>query len=635
MDINQVFGQGGLLSRYFEDYVPRPGQLELAQAVDEAIGNKEHLLVEAPTGTGKSIGYSVPAIYHAAQRGKRILLVTSSITLQEQLVEKDLPLLADLLPWDFTSALLKGRNNYLCYNKFYQEEAQGTLDYLEEPEDVTKLQTIISWARRTKLGDVSELPFEPPYRLWRRFSTTSEECKKNDCSFREDCCGYKARAAAKEADLVVCNYHLLFAHLQVRENTEQDLILPPFEVAILDEAHKAADIARDFFGFRLTQGSYRSVLRLLLHLGEKSFHEQVMREAEQLFTLLAKHRKSPAYRIRLRTPDIVPWEDLVCLLGEVRTVYNEAATTTSETDLRAELKHAAVRCYRLATQLQAALTLADPAMVTFLEEDTRKNLVLCAKPISVAERLRQNLFDATDTVIATSATLSTGGSFEHLREELGIPACRELVVDSPFDFLQQALLVVPEDLPEPNDPAFPATVANIFADILELAEGRTLGLFTSYRNLNAVYERIRSCGYRVLRQGDLPRTALVEEFRKDVSSVLLGTESFWTGIDVPGQTLSCVVIDRLPFPSPEDPVLDAISERDRQWFTHYSLPRAVLAFKQGFGRLIRSTADHGVVVVLDRRLISKPYGRVFTASLPPILKSRHLANVRCFLEGGA
>ena len=633
--INSVFGPDGVLAHRFEGYVPRQGQIDLALAVDGAIRDGEHVMAEAPTGTGKSIGYSVPASYHAAHEGKRVVIATANIALQEQLVDKDLPLLSDILPWDFSFALIKGRNNYLCHDRLYQEEAQGTLELLDEPGDAGMLEALVAWARRTTTGDVSELPFEPPYRLWRRFSTSSEDCKGSDCRFRDECCALRARAAAQEADVVVCNYHLLFAHLQVREATEKDIVLPPFDVAILDEAHKAADIARDFFGFRVTQGSIRWAARLLKKIGEARFHESVVKEAELFFTRLVQHRRSPAYKTRLRTPDVVPCSELVRLLGEVRDGYVEAISETTDVDLRADLKRAAGRCNDLAHQIGSALSMTDPEAVSFIEEDSRGSGVLCSKPIHVGERLRRSLFDEARTVVLTSATLTTGGSFDHLREEIGVPDPRELVVDTPFDFQRQALLVVPDGMPEPNDPAYPAAVAAVFAEIMDLADGRTLGLFTSYRNLNATYERVRGNGHRVLKQGDMPRTALVEEFRRDVGSVLLGTESFWAGVDVPGEALSCVVIDRLPFPSPDDPVLDAISERDRRWFTSYSLPRAVIAFKQGFGRLIRTAADRGVVVVLDRRLVSKPYGRVFTASLPDVLKSRRLENVRHFLEEAA
>ena len=633
--IDTVFGPNGILARRFEGYTPRPAQIKLARAVDAALSDGRHLMAEAPTGTGKSIGYGVPATYHAAHHGRRVVIATANIALQEQLVGKDLPLLAELLPWRIEYALLKGKSNYLCHDRLYQEEAEGTLELLDDRGDGAMLDELVAWARSTVTGDVSELSFQPPYRLWRRFSTTSDECKGSDCRFRDECCSLRAREAAQEAHVVVCNYHLLFAHVQVKEATGQDLVLPPFDVAILDEAHKAADIARDFFGFRITAGSVRWATRLLAKIDEARLRQTIADEADRFFGRLAAHRRSPAYRSRLRRPDVVPWSRLCELLRKAADAYDESLADVDDTDLRSDVRRTGARCDTLGAQIREAMTLADPGSVTFIEEDARGNAVLRSKPIEVADRLQRSLFDDAHSVVLTSATLTTGGSFNHIKGEVGVPDPRLLTVESPFDFSRQALLVVPSDMPAPGDPAYPAAVAAAFAEILELAEGRTLGLFTSYRNLDATFERVQGNGHRVLRQGDMPRTALVEEFRRDVRSVLLGTESFWAGVDVPGEALSCVVIDRLPFPSPDDPVLDAISERDRQWFRTYSLPRAVIAFKQGFGRLIRSASDRGVVVVLDRRLVTKPYGRIFTASLPDVLKSRRIENVRRFLEEAA
>jgi ATP-dependent DNA helicase DinG len=486
--------------------------------------------------------------------------------------------------------------------------------------------------RATKTGDVSELPFEPPARLWRRFSVSADDCKGSDCHFYEECHPVRARAVAAEANVIVTNYHLLFAHLQVREATGEDLVLPPFDIAILDEGHKAADIARDFFGFRVTAGSVRWAGRLLSKAGAGKLGDKLNAETDRFFDRLLTLRRSTAYKTRLRQPHAVPWSELCAALREAARAYTGACEAATDSDERAELRRVLRRAETLAEQIETAMTLADPGAVSFIEEDMKGRALLCAKPIEVASRLRQTLFDATESVTVTSATLSTGGSFDFVARELGVPDPRAIIADTPFRWEEQALLIVPEGMPEPNAPSFPASVASTFAEIIDLARGRTLGLFTSYRNLNATYQRVAGNGHRVLKQGDMPRTALIEEFRRDVGSVLLGTESFWAGVDVPGESLSCVVIDRLPFPTPDDPVLDAITQRDSRWFTNYSVPRAVIAFKQGFGRLIRTVTDRGVVVVLDRRLVTKPYGRLFTDSLPNVLKSRRLDSIRRFLE---
>jgi ATP-dependent DNA helicase DinG len=633
--IDTVFGPNGIFARRFQGYAPRRGQIELTQTVDRAIEENAHLLAEAPTGTGKSVAYLVPAIRHAAEHGKRVLVVTGNIALQEQLVSKDLPLLAEVLPWEVSFALLKGRQNYLCPSRLYEQKAEPRLDIPGEPFDVDRYQAILDWAETTETGDKSELPFEPAPRLWKRFSITSEDCKGNECRLREQCFAAKAKVRAEQAMVVVTNYHMLLLHLHLREITGRDLILPPFDIAICDEGHKMADIAREFFGFRATAGSVRWAGRLLARMGHGRLAARLEAETSSFFERLDAYAQSDAYDRRLRTPGEVPHQELRAALVETFRVYQEAMDDVLDGDARAELTRAMARAMALVIQLDAAMALADEGSVYFLERSPKGGVALASKVVDVSERLRKLFFDATPSVIVTSATLTTSGSFDHVRRELGMRDARELVVESPFDFEQQALLIVPEGLPSPQEPVFAEVVADTVARVVELAEGRTLGLFTSYRNLNAAYERLAGCGYRVLRQGDAPRTQLIETFRKDVRSVLLGTESFWAGVDVPGESLSCVVIDRLPFPPPDDPVLDAMSERDPDWFEDFSLPRAIIAFKQGFGRLIRSQLDRGVVVVLDERLVTKRYGKKFLGSLPFTLKSRRLAHVRHFLAEAA
>jgi ATP-dependent DNA helicase DinG len=633
--IDMVFGPNGIFARRFQGYAPRRGQIELTRAGDRAIEENAHLMAEAPTGTGKSIAYLVPAIQHAVKHDKRVLVVTGNIALQEQLVSKDLPLLAEVLPWKFTYALLKGRQNYLCPSRLHEQEAEPYLGEPGEPFDADLYQAILAWAEATETGDKSELPFEPPPRLWRRFSIASEDCKGNECRFRDQCFAAKAKARAEQAMVVVTNYHMLLLHLHLREITGRDLILPAFDIAICDEGHKMADIAREFFGFRITAGSMRWAGRLLRRMGRVRLATTLEAEASVFFDALDVYARSDAYERRLRVPGAVPHQALRAVLVETFRAYQEGMDDVLDSDARAELTRAMARAMALVIQLDAAMGLTDEGSVYFLERLPKGGVALASKVVDVSERLRKLFFDATPSVIVTSATLTTGGSFEHAKRELGVRDARELVVESPFDFEKQALLIVPEGLPSPQEPVFVDAVADTVARIVDLAEGRTLGLFTSYRNLNAAYERLSGCGYRVLRQGDAPRTQLIEAFRKDVRSVLLGTESFWAGVDVPGESLSCVIIDRLPFPSPDDPVLDAVSERDPDWFQDFSLPRAIIAFKQGFGRLIRSQLDRGVVVVLDERLVTKRYGKKFIGSLPFTLKSRRLANVRHFLAEAA
>ncbi len=630
LDLMDVFGAGELLAQRFEGYAPRPGQIEMARAVGLAIDDGRHLLVEGPTGTGKSLAYLVPTILDAARTGRRVLVVTANIALQEQLVGKDLPLLAELLPVDFSFALMKGRSNYLCRRRFEQEEQGGTLGAAFEPDQVGWVEQHLDWARTTLHRDVSELPFQPDYSLWRRFSVRSEDCLGSDCPQHDNCHHRQAAERAAASTVVVANYHLLFAHLVVRHATGEDIVLPPFDVVVLDEAHKAADIARDFFGFRVSYAALRRLTAPLEGVASSSLPEILRQWSVAFCHDLGQLRRSRSYRVRLRTSGAVRHAELVQRLHQASRVYAAAAEGADKAEAR-RLTRLAERCGETAERIRSALALDDPNAVTFIEEDRQGRGVLCANPIQVSHRLRLLLFNQVHAAVVTSATLSTDRSFEMAKAELGVPEPRELVVDSPFDFAEQALLVVPRGLPDPTDPAWPASVASHVLEAIQQAGGRTLGLFTSYKNLDRAHRRAASSDFRVMRQGEQPRTKLVAAFREDVGSVLLGTESFWAGVDVPGESLSCVVIDRLPFPSPEDPVLDAIREHDPRWFLHHGLPRAVLAFKQGFGRLIRGSGDRGVVVVLDPRLLTRPYGRLFLRSLPRVPRSRDTADIGRFL----
>lgn len=672
--IDQVFGPTGYLSQRFPGYAPRDGQVALTRAVDRAIAEQGHLLAEAPTGTGKSLAYAVPAIHHARRKEQRAILVTANIALQEQLVRKDLPLLKEILPEPFTYALLKGWSNYLCVDRL-EEGAPGELD--PQYQDVN--DKIAEWALGTATGDMSELPFEPPKAVWSRFSISSDDCIGKDCEYFDRCHPHRARQRAFESDVVVTNYHLFFADMKVRELTEGHAsLLPDYGIVVFDEGHKAVDIARDFFGFRITE---RMVQRAgsLLPSGQK---DRLSYVAEQFFAKLLNYRRAGTYKARIKQQNCVKADEICTSLADAENTYMGILSTMPDVEEmdakeRKYAKKIMTRCIRVG-QIRSDINLAmrlyqlpkrpwsphpdnvagappeatwyfsNPARggdnsvmsekqlaryedVFFIEED-KGAAALCGKPISVAETLRKKLFNGPASVSVTSATLATNGTFNFAIEELGIQKTAALIAQSPFDWKNQALLVLPQDVPEPSDPRFVTTAAQKCAETIELARGRTLALFTSYKNLNAAHERALRTGYRILRQGDMPRTRLIDEFRKDVNSVLMGVESFWAGVDVPGESLSCVFIDKLPFTTPDDPVMDALQEREREWFMKYSVPRAIIAFKQGFGRLIRTMDDRGVVVVLDRRISTKFYGRHFIASLPPVQQSGDLADVRRFLE---
>ncbi len=632
--LSEVFGDGGLFASRFPGYEMREGQVALARMVDEAMRGGRHALGEGPCGTGKSVAYSVPAVWHAHHEKKRVVIATANIALQEQLVRKDLPMLASVLPWPFTFALLKGRNNYLCLDRMAESEARGELRGLYYDDQQRQVDDVLAWVEATKTGDVSELAFIPQAQVWSRFSVGSEDCKGDGCPFRDDCFAERAKATAQDADIIVTNYHMLFAHLAVREATGQDLVLPPFDLLVLDEAHEAAEIAREFFGFSVSEHTFGRLASAAADMGNKQLDGELRQEAGRLFAMLAAYARSPRYKKRLKEPGFASASGVQRALGKLVALATACAEDeTNGKKERAAARNVAKNAAAAGARLAEGLGQSDRSKVYWLDVDSKGRAKLRSKPIDVSELLREQLFVRCRSVSLVSATLTTSGNFDFVRRELGVPeGALEVIAETPFDFGSQALLVVPERLPDPRDPDFVDAAARVFQHVVDACDGRTLGLFTSYRNLNAVYERIDGGEHRVLRQGELPRAELTRTFKEDVGSILLGTESFWTGIDVAGEALTGLVIDKLPFPPPDDPVIDAICERDPRAFDNYLVPLAIIALRQGVGRLIRCRTDVGVAVILDKRIAEKGYGRKFLKSLPPMLTTRRVENITRFLE---
>lgn len=653
-----TFGEGGYLARRFDGYRPRPGQIALASAVADAIGVGDHLMAEGPCGIGKGVAYLVPATYYTSRRTPqsssdeapsscRALVVTGNIALSEQLINKDLPMLQQILPWPFTFGLMKGRQNFVCPDAFYAAEAKG-LDFAPTAEELHHLETIRDLVQAVGLGeasgDIGDLPFVPSPRLWRRLSVSADECRGDTCSFQDECPANKASAAARKANIIVTNYHMLCAHMQLRRATGRDLVLPACDTVIADEVHVLPDIARDFFGFALTRDSILHTA-LKLRRAEEQVANQLRLAVDVFFSCLLAYRNSNQYKTRIKEPLtfdeglVGAWCDLERGMLGVEHVLEAWVTRLQKQpdktrDQQGELKQrrqTLARSQTLREQIHAAMGLHDEDNhVYFIDTDHKQRVLLSGKPIQIGPLLHGALFAQTPVVVCTSATMCVNADFGFLADELGSHASTKMAVQSPFEWATQALLVLPA-MPEPNSPAFRDAVAVAVEQVIRHARGRTLGLFTSYSMLDHVYAHLmaKDLGYTLLKQGAMSRLKLLETFRSDVSSVLLGTESFWTGVDVQGPALSAVVIDRLPFPTPDDPIADALSEKNpRTWFKRYSIPRAVIRFRQGFGRLIRSVDDVGAVVVLDRRISDKPYGKIFLRSLPSGLTvSRDISDI--------
>jgi ATP-dependent DNA helicase DinG len=653
--IDQVFADGGLFAKALEGYEQRPEQIQLAHVIDEGFCAGKHVLAEAPCGTGKSLAYGVPAIAHACHNQKRCVITTANIQLQEQLFYKDFPFLQRVLPFKFSFALMKGKNNYLCLDRISEGELDGSFNRLRAKPYLRKqMSQLLEWARETETGDKTELTPAPADEVWRAFSVTAEDCKAEQCTRKDECWAKLARAIAMDAHVVITNYHLLFAHLAVRRQTGVDLVLPPFEHLVMDEAHEAAEIARSFMGFSLSKFVIAKLVRWLRGLGDNyaKLRSELDTEAEAFFSMAKAVHDDKLYNIRLRSPG---WDKglhgkLLPLLDQctdaaaaiLRQARREVPKSDKEGDSVArkiqEAAHASSVAASVRARLLNVVNLADQNLVYWIELTSAKNAIIKTKPIDVSAMLHEELFKKTRSSIMTSATLSTGGHFEFLRTELGVPDnTLQTIVSSPFNFTEQSLLVVPQDTPDTKDEfRFQQAVADAIAQVAQACGGRTLCLFTSIKNMKAVHELVRKrrLPYRLLLQGaEMQRMELYRAFREDESSLLFGVASFWTGVDVPGEALIGLVIDKLPFPNMSDPFNDAIKTKWKDSFKRYSLPRAIITLKQGIGRLIRRKDDYGVVVVADRRAVeSSSYSRQFLLSLPPMSSSRSLADIPIFLK---
>ncbi len=607
--IAQVFGAGGSLEREFPGYEPREGQVRMAEAVERAIAEKAHLAVEAPCGIGKTFAYLVPSVARACASGTRVIVCTANIALQEQIFEKDLPALARVLPEKFTAALIKGVNNYLCLERF--EETAGELTRITfDKKELRHWEKIRAWRRRTDTGDVSDLDFEPEDSVWNRVNGVSELCNGAQCRFHGECFAMEARRRARQARVIVANYHLFFAHLSVRAAGAGDVILPAADVVVCDEAHEMADIAREFFAMRLSPFSAGLLVRGA-RLVDREDVAGDLREASRAF--FGRVRLAPG--LRLRTPRWTDADDVLKAVGGLKEALREARREAEDETLHDKIAKYSGAADRYVDVLSSFLQLDDPNKVYWVERDDRWTR-LCSRVIDVSGILDEHLFKAVPTAVLTSATLTAAGDFAFLKRETGAASARELRVPSPFDFREQAIVVVPRMKASPNDPGFAAETSGHLNRIIRRLGGRTMCLFTSYRNLEACAEAARSTGAAILKQGDKPRSKLLAKFRKDEGTALFATSSFWQGVDVPGEALSCLTIDKIPFINPDDPLIEALQERDPDCFTNYSLPKAILDLRQGFGRLIRTRTDRGAVVLFDNRLFTKRYGTEVLGRLP-------------------
>lgn len=698
--LHELLGAGGVLASERPGYEERPQQLAMAEAVLEALCDRSCAVIEAGTGTGKTLAYLVPAILS----GKKVVVSTATKALQEQLVDKDLPLLREL-GLDFSYAAMKGRSNYLCLLRHEQFDQNPVFVSRDERDRYVKLRT---WATETATGDRAELDLPDQYVAWRDVSSTAETCLGQECARYQSCHVVKMKQRAQEADIVVVNHHLFFADLALKRSQAAKTgaeVIPRYEAVVFDEAHNIEEVATEFFGAQLSNYRVFDLCRDVERTAKTHetwpsdrlarLSQELARAADHFFAELAAlapaDPKAPPVREPPKpkpktviAPAPVPQPRTLSLFEkpkpeapkELAQMEQDLAARAVILELPAEGEGGGDRRESRWTLEPGALKVLEPARDEFVEQlhaledlftelggsepgadeegfkrrcaelrDALDTLVaqdaeglvywaevrgrgvfLKASPIDVAFQLRDGLFGEPKPVILTSATLATGGDTGFFQRRIGLALAegtqaRELVLPSPFDYATQAALYFPRHLPEPNQPDFLDAATNEIAALIALAKGRTFVLFTSLRAMNEVHRRLaHRIPYQVLLQGDRPKGALVKAFREE-PSVLFATASFWEGVDVPGDALSMVVIDKLPFASPGDPLvaarMKAIDDRQGSSFGEYQLPSAAIALKQGFGRLIRTRQDTGAVAILDRRLWTKGYGGFFRRSLPP------------------
>ncbi|MGR3175817.1 MAG: ATP-dependent DNA helicase [Candidatus Scalindua sp.] len=718
MLIENVLGKNGIIANKLDSYELRPQQMDMALTIEKSIEENKHLIIEAGTGVGKSMAYLIPFIFWTVRNKKKVVISTYTKTLQEQLINKDLPFLRNALrsandnntrqndlpgqeeKFDFSYTLCVGGQNYLCLRRFNQLQMHGLFDTKKE---IKELQEIIQWEEQAKRGLRSELDFEPSHAVWSKVCRESDLCFGKKCPFIDDCYYYKARRREYKAQILVTNHHLFFANL-----VNEGRVLPDFDAVVFDEAQTLEDVATSYFGIEISNFKVKflfdSILNpktgkgLITRLFKPSdktvatirkILNEAMQASDLFFSEITEKYGTGSRTTRIREKGVIN-DYLSKPLSNLSAALESLLNLVTIEEERLEIFAFTSRCSDLNKNISTIINQDLEEYVYWAEVDKRTNSLeplnhkytnlragthpsepvragrqarcsLSAAPINIAEDFEKQIFDKIRPVILTSATLSVNGNFNYIKERLGISArtparhfhreefdsditnggdFREKIIGSPFNFSENVLIYVPNNIPDPNQEpgAYRHDITKHIKEIISLTQGRSFILFTSFEMLNAVYEKIKDNmdTYTLFKQGDKPRYQLLEEFKASKKPVLFGTATFWQGVDVPGEALKCVIITKLPFAVPSDPIIEARMEllkaQNKNPFMDYQVPQAITLLRQGFGRLIRTATDTGIVAILDPRIKSKFYGRHFLNSLPGCEKTSDIKDIKNFLE---
>ncbi|MGP0630270.1 ATP-dependent DNA helicase [Nitrospina sp. 32_T5] len=647
--MRDYFDREGVLSTRFPGFEFRSQQLEMAEAVESALSDSGHLLVEAGTGTGKSLAYLVPAIQWAVANEKRVVISTYTKTLQEQILNHDIPILQEQLGLQFRYALCLGNENYLSLRRMKRAGQAGLFNNVDEEEQLTN---IFGWARQTKTGFKSDLPFEPSPAVWEEVGRQKDLCLGKNCETYDSCFYFKERRRWFGAHLLIVNHHLFFANV-----ANNGAVLPRFDAVIFDEAQNLEEAATSFLGLEMSNSGLiyfldrfynprtrRGSLTRIRDEWTLEIKQQVARvrvAVEGFFTNVLDQYGRSDRTLRFYQPPALNNSIYIPLQNLYEAVKSLASRLDNEEEYL-EMHAAAVRFFEVNNSLSALLNQNMKEYVYWLEVVNKKRFVratLRGVPIHIDGELREQVFGKTDRIVMTSATLTTNRTFDYVKERLGCDPGDERILDSPFDYATQALLYLPKDLPDPGGDTdkYVQAIAARCMELIHATGGKTFVLFTSYDTLNRVHRILdpQLQKYQLLKQGELSPTRMIQRF-KESPSVIFGTSSFWQGVDIPGDALSSVIITKLPFDVPTEPLVEAriedLKKRSINPFRHYQIPRAIIQLRQGFGRLIRKATDRGVVSILDARMSSRGYGKQFLASLPPCRTTGKVEDIARFLE---